>query len=220
MASPASHFPPRRRWLVAAAVLAVAGVLAVALFLRSRPSPSPLALPEALRTALVLQDGRLHLTNSTAPFTGWVLERYPDGTLQSRSSVTNGRLAGRSEAWYPGGQPQFVEHFVDGVSHGRRTRWHENGNPQSEADVVNGRLQGLFRRWHPDGGLAEEVTLLDGKPEGVSRSYHPNGRLKAEVELRQGEVVKRQYWTEDGQPAPSPSETRPALAGGQPPPAP
>lgn len=190
-----------RRWIAPLLILAL---FVLAWFLRSRPQPAPAV--EVERAALVLREGRLHVTNATVPFTGFVIEHYPGGALQSRSAVSNGRLEGLSEGWYTNGQVQVREHFVAGVSHGLRTKWHDNGQKQSEAPITEGKLNGMFRRWYPDGGLAEEIPMNEGQPDGVSMAYHPGGFLKARVVLRKGEVLEKKYWDEkDRMPAPSAS---------------
>ena len=150
--------------------------------------------PEVSRESLVLKDERLYLTNAPTPFTGIVLERYPDGVVRSRSGVKEGKLQGESRGWYPNGQLQVLEHFEAGVSHGVRTKWHENGERQSEAQIVRGVIEGVFRRWHPEGGLAEEIPMKAGQPDGLAKSFNPDGSPKAEAVLNAGQVVTQRFF--------------------------
>lgn len=173
-------------------VASVALLVAFALF---RPQPrQPL---EVLREELSLRDGLLHRNKESSPFTGIMIERYPDGTLKSRSFVASGLLQGLSEGWYTNRQLQVSESFKAGVSHGPRMKWYENGKPMSETTIEQGRHHGVFRRWHENGELAEQVNLVDGKPDGLSLAYHPSGYLKARVVLKMGEVLEQKFW-EDG----------------------
>ena len=197
--------------MLASALALLAGLLVGGFFVLRRPA-APWPSLEVPREALVLREGQLYLTNAAAPFTGQLIERYPEGGLRARSAIRNGRLEGKSEGWFTNSQPQVVEYFVAGVSHGPRTKWYPNGNKQSEAAIVAGKLQGVFRRWHPDGGLAEEISMNDGQPDGVSRSYYPSGYLKAQAQLQKGQVVKQESWSEQEQIPPPASDSGTALA--------
>jgi antitoxin component YwqK of YwqJK toxin-antitoxin module len=189
------------RYLFGAAFVVALG-LAALLWSRSGTPPASSgaeAPEEVLRSALRLREGRLYRPDADEPFTGVVVERYPDGGLQARATVSDGVLHGVSEGWYKEGRRQVIEHFKEGVSHGRRTKWHPNGTKQAEAGIVEGRIEGVFRRWHEDGGLAEEITMKNGVPDGMARAYHPDGRLKAEVLLAAGEVVNQRARPEPAQ---------------------
>lgn len=177
-------------------VLALGSLLTVGLIIYSRrAAPNE----EVLRTELKLRDGRLyHAGDETAPFTGWMIERYDSGVLKSRSMIANGVLHGVSEGWYTNGQLQVREHFMAGVSHALRTKWHENGVKMSEATVVDGKLQGSFRRWHENGNLAEQMELKHDTPDGLARSFYPSGFLKAQARLKDGKVTDQRFW-KDGE---------------------
>ena len=150
--------------------------------------------PEVNRSELVLVDGKLRLKNSPLPFTGIMLERYPGGVLQSRSSILDGSLHGLSEGFYTNGQVQVTEHFNHGVSHGPRTKWYIDGRKMSEATIENGKLQGAFTRWHENGKIAEQIRLRDGQPDGTCTAWHPDGSLKAEATLQNGKVIQQKFW--------------------------
>lgn len=201
-----------RKLLAFLAALAVV-ILAVGILFRGFPRPPaipPAPLPEVLRSELARQADRLHRSGETNPFTGFMIDRYANGSMQSRSQVSNGLLHGLSEGWHTNGTLQIRESFVAGVSHGLRTKWYPEGVKASEAPIEQGRIQGTFRRWHPNGVLAEEIPMKDDQPEGVSRAFHPSGTLKARVVTRAGQVVERESWEDGKAPAePVPSTTAP-----------
>lgn len=193
--------PRPRQWLGPLLAGVVLLVLACAVWVQLRPGtsrPDSSLAPEVLRADLEVRDGLLYRKGAAEPFTGTMVERYPDGALLSRSGVVAGRLHGLSEGWYPDGQLQVREHFVRGVSHGERVKWHSNGATQSVATIVEGQLHGRFLRWHENGVLAEEVTLSQGQPDGWAQSYYPDGRPKSRVRLVAGAVVESQFWPETG----------------------
>jgi len=154
---------------------------------------------EVLGSELTLREGRLHRIGETSvPFTGVMVERYPSQSLKSRSMISRGVLHGISEGWHTNGQVQVREHFKNGVSHGLRTKWHENGVKMSEGTVVEGQFEGPFCRWHDNGVLAEEIRLEHGAPEGWSRSYYPSAFLKAQARFKGGEMTEQKFW-KDGE---------------------
>lgn len=177
--------------------VALAGALGLGILVW-RQRPAPVELPSELAANLTRRDGRLYAPDSKVPFTGWMLERYPDAALKSRSQISNGVLQGISEGWHTNGVRQVEEHFVAGVSEGPVTKWHPDGAKLSEGTAHGGKLEGLFRRWHPNGVLSEELTLVGGQPGGISRAWFPSGSLKAEVVLEQGRVVTQKFW-QDGE---------------------
>ncbi len=155
--------------------------------------PAP---PQALLSELVRKDGRLHRAGESEPFTGVMLEHYPDGTLKSRSELVEGVLHGVSEGWHPNKVLQVREHFVAGVSHGARSRWYADGARRSEAEIIEGQIHGVFRRWHENGKLAEEIEMKHGRADGISLSYFPSGYIKAYAEMEEGEIVEREFWND------------------------
>jgi len=150
------------------------------------------------RSQLLVREGKLCPTNSLIPFSGWMVEHYPDGAVQSRSLIQKGLLTGISQGFYTNGQIQVEEHFLAGISHGLRTKWYSDGKKMSEVMIAHGKLQGSFRRWHENGILAEDITLENGEPNGVSMSYFPSGYAKAEARHDRGKVVETKSW-KDGE---------------------
>ncbi len=189
--------PGRRlitRVLPAVTIVALAGLVAF----RNRKTDVRMvpACPERARSELQLRDNRLF--DGERLFTGIVFERYADGVLRSRSSVSNGLLQGLSQGWHTNGQLQIAEQFVAGIAHGPRTKWYPNGAKLSEANIAGGQLNGSFHRWHENGTLAEQIEFLNGRPEGVSLAWFSSGRPKARVVARSGQTVERASWGDAG----------------------
>lgn len=92
-----SPIPGRLRGLLVLGFLA--GMILIFLLKPSKRGSVP--LEQVSRNQLVLQQGRLMKTSQTNAFTGLMVEFYPDGTLQSRSVVSNGLLHGVSRVGTP-----------------------------------------------------------------------------------------------------------------------
>ena len=189
--------PARILW---SAIFVIAVIALLKVFNRETqvtpPAPVP-SLREVPARELTSRDGRAHWRNEAEPFAGFVVENYPDGSLKSRSLVSNGVMHGVSEGWHANGILQVREHFENGISHGVRTKWFDSGMRLSEATIEMGKIVGLFRRWHENGLLAEEIQMTDNVPDGISRAFYPSGAPKAEARLDRGKVVEQKYWNEN-----------------------
>jgi antitoxin component YwqK of YwqJK toxin-antitoxin module len=176
----------RARWFLVSGFLAAA-VLTVIL----KPWQRELVPAEQVsRNQLVLQQGRLMKTSQTNAFTGLMVEFYPDGTLQSRSAVSNGLLHGVSEGWHTNGVLAITEVFVSGTSHGTRTKWDAASNRIAETDIREGEIEGLHREWHTNGKPSLEVTMARGKAQGVARKWSLEGELAGQWVMSNGVVIQ------------------------------
>jgi len=176
----------RARWFLVSGFLAAA-VLTVIL----KPWQRELVPAEQVsRNQLVLQQGRLMKTSQTNAFTGLMVEFYPDGTLQSRSAVSNGLLHGVSEGWHTNGVLAITEVFVSGTSHGTRTKWDAASNRIAETDIREGEIEGLHREWHTNGKPSMEVTMARGKAQGVARKWSLEGELAGQWVMSNGVVIQ------------------------------
>ncbi|MBL9168992.1 MAG: hypothetical protein JNN07_14725 [Verrucomicrobiales bacterium] len=189
---------PRRLavWLAVSCCLMVLAVLVV--WTDRFSNPHPATLTQAELSQLALREGRLYQEGAADPFSGFVTDHYPDGTMKSRSRVVAGKLHGMSEGWATNAQLVVREFFREGVSHGVRTKWHPNGCILSEATIVEGKLEGTFRRWHENGVLAEMIPMKKDAPDGQLRSYYRSGSPKALVTISNGVVLTRKAW-KDGE---------------------
>lgn len=203
----------RARVVIATAVVASLAGAAGWRYLRRPVASAGPEWPVAQTPDLLLREGRLTRPDSGQAYTGWLVEKYGDGALRSKSFISNGVLEGISEGWHTNGIRQVREFFVAGKSEGTVTKWSADGLLVSVGTAHEGRLHGKFQRWHTNGVLAEEMELRDGVADGLARSWHASGHPRAEVRLEQGKVVSRRYW-DDGQPVPSVAGSVSAPAGG------
>jgi len=192
-----SH-PGRFGWFA----LVVLALVTVALIRRGShfktPASESAKIQEVDRTHLLFREGKWYQLPLTNLFTGWMLEHYPDGSLCSRSAVSNGLLNGVSEGFYTNGQLQIREFYRDSVADGSREKWYEDGRKKSEATIVSGRLEGTFRSWHENGQLAEQIEMKQGSPDGQAWAFYRSGYVKAETLVSSGKILAQTSW-EDGE---------------------
>ena len=180
-------------------VVALGFVTGLCIFLRARAPREAAAPPaETLRHDLVQTDGYWYRSGETNPFTGWMVDYYPDGARLSRSQISNGILNGVCETFYTNSQMQMRENFKQGISDGLREKWHANGVKLSRATIAAGKIMGTFQSWHDNGQLSEQIELKSGQPDGVAWAYYPSGFLKAETKITEGQVRERKSW-QDGE---------------------
>lgn len=195
--TPTTQVATWMRPLVLIALFALAAILTLVSTLELEKAVTLLATPAMVgRLRLENREGILYRRGVSSPFSGWVTDRFSDGTLKLRSAVEDGLLHGESEGWFTNGAPELREYFHRGIPHGTRTTWHENGQKRSEGQIVDGRQEGLYRQWHANGRLAVEAEFAHGKPNGLSHSWHPDGSLKAEAEMKYGEIKSRHVYPE------------------------
>ncbi len=181
------------RWVVVRALLLAAlGSALVMVYLspRRRPDASPPPVVEVDRKELVLQDGHLVRNGQSNAFTGLMLEFYPDGTVQSRSAVSNGVLHGLSEGWHTNGVLAVQETFVMGRSEGVRTKWDSASNRIAESSIHDAKIHGVHREWHTNGQLALEAAMSEGRPHGLVQKWSQAGVLMGQWTLSNGAVVQ------------------------------
>ena len=180
------------RWAVVRAVLLAAiGLALLVTYLETRQRPkSAEATVEVDRKELVLKDGLLVRNGGSNAFTGLMLESYPDGTLQSRSAVSNGLLEGLSEGWHTNGVLAVRESFVGGRSHGVRTKWDAASNRIAESSIREAKIHGFHREWHTNGQLALDAEMVEGQPHGEVWKWSDDGLPVGRWILSNGVVVE------------------------------
>jgi antitoxin component YwqK of YwqJK toxin-antitoxin module len=195
----------RMKPLLCMAILAIAAAAVIGLsakYLASVES-QPRYETSTSRDGLFVKSGQLYRRGSSTPFTGWMLDHFPDGSVSLKTSVLNGRLNGISEGWYTNGVRQIEEHFQNGLADGNRSTWHANGQLRSEGHLIYGLQQGLYRQWDEKGNLVVEAEFAQGKPNGLSLAWFPSGYLKAEALMRQGEILARHTYLDSEQSQPT-----------------
>ena len=80
-------------------------------------------------TALVKdkKTGLWHYDVERVPYTGMVVEKFPDGSPRAEASFLKGRKDGMERFWYSNGQIKEQSHWFDGLANGIMTNWKETG---------------------------------------------------------------------------------------------
>lgn len=109
-----------------------------------------------------LPNPQLYKQGNSEPYTGWVKDLYPDGTLRLLEYYREGQLEGLATKWYADGRRQCVGHYREGLLEGTAKTWHENGERQGESQLAAGKLHG-------------ELILWDSQGRETKREYYRHG---------------------------------------------
>ena len=155
----------------------------------------PAVVPE-INLEVLLKVGDEMIDPSTQqPFTGAVLDYYPNGDdLRSRSMMQAGKLHGLSTGYSQEGRVEIEENFENGVSHGERKRFFADGSLASLEKIANGQFQGTTTKWHENGQMSESIPYQNGQPHGTALGWFEDGSLKTKVILDKGQVVEQKFW--------------------------
>ena len=112
--------------------------------------------------SVIKKNGRLYRKDVwDEPFTGTVVENFPDGSVSLETS------------------------YYRGLPHGKQNRNFESGQIALQANFDQGVLVGVKSRWWPSGILREEAYWSEGKYIG-RRLWDSSGRLLKEEIVPQG----------------------------------
>ncbi|WP_257454893.1 toxin-antitoxin system YwqK family antitoxin [Archangium lipolyticum] len=110
---------------------------------------------------LVVRDG-YYLYWKGQPFTGFAVEFFPDGTLQSEVHHVDGIENGPKREWFPSGKLMEEANLWNGGLHGYERVWDEQGRLRSERRGEFG-IPITEKRWDEHGGLMKDwhITPTD-----------------------------------------------------------
>lgn len=140
--------------------------------LASEPAATPTAAVVPL--SQLQKEGDVHLLNG-APFTGTVIDTYPDGARKARFEVVDGKADGAWAEWYPDGAIRFY------------SEWRA------------GKGEGPFLYFHPNGEISERVTARADIWDGVAEGWHPDGRKAFERVYQAGTALSDRRFPAEGE---------------------
>ncbi len=141
---------------------------------------------DASHEHLKLNNGVLVLEDQ--PFTGKLVNKFPNGNLQSEVFYKKGLKEGKERQWYADGKLN-VERFYDrGIKTGIHKSWWENGSLKFEYHFNDrGEFDGIVKEWYESGLQFKDFNYKKGKEVGSQKLWKPDGRIKANYEVVNGE---------------------------------
>ncbi len=140
-----------------------------------------------------------YLAHVNGKASGAKVQWFPNGRTNSVTLFQAGVKEGSSLTWYDTGQKRMELRFVKGEADGPVSEWYKTGGRMSVTQYVNGKMHGLGQGWYPDGNLLWRGQWVMDQRDQIHTSYFPSGRAKMEVQYRQGVVLKKLRYNEQGQ---------------------
>ena len=122
-------------------------------------------------------DGVLLKIYKNKPFSGIIIEKFPNGKSKSWISMNNGLASGLWQEWYENGKLKFNGHWLNGKAHGLWEYYHENGVLRQEEFYDLETPIGIFRDYYNNGQVKLQSSWLNGKKHGIWKYYSENGIL-------------------------------------------
>jgi len=167
------------------------------------------------------------VTNYSKGFVnGEKISYYGDGkTIKDKATVKNGKADGVVFRYSQDGKVVYEKGMKDGIDDGAERRYDETGKVIAETNYVNGKAEGksfeLINKGMPDaytitryyknsaldgdyseiyekGTVKTKGKYINGKKEGVWEVRKEDGSLKPTEEFKNGNVVKRTTYYNDG----------------------
>lgn len=84
--------------------------------------------------------GLWHYDVERTPYTGMVVEKFPDGTPRAEASFIKGRKDGMERFWFANGRLKEESHWFDGQPDGTMQTWNQEGDVQRIVRFKRGEL--------------------------------------------------------------------------------
>ena len=111
---------------------------------------------------IMKKNGRLYRRGiEDEPFTGTVVESFPNGSLSLSTTFYEGKPHGSQKRNFPSGVMASEIFFDKGVLSGTKTKWWKNGRMREEEYWSDGKFRGR-RLWDEVGRLIREEIVPEG----------------------------------------------------------
>jgi len=169
-------------------------ILGTGIFLHACFLPqSDSSTAQVLIPSVTVADGdpNLRLSNgvllyANQPFSGMLMETYPNRQMKAKTEYYHGRERGTSWMWYEDGRPFWERRYQNGRKHDEHKGWWPNGQPKFLYYFANGEHEGEARDWYENGQLAQCYRYEKGQEAGLQQAWRENGKLYANYVVKEG----------------------------------
>ena len=120
------------------------------------------------------------------PFSGKLIEKYPNSQLKRKLEFFEGKQDGLSLGWYPDGAKQYHRTFQTGEKDGEHEGWWPNGQMKFKYTFSKGIYIDELKEWHSNGQLYKFMHYdLSGKEKDL-KMWDETGKIMANYVVRDG----------------------------------
>lgn len=150
------------------------------------PTHELLPGPETIETR---EDGLAWLGESTAPYTGLVLDTGSGGRPVYLAHYEDGELHGPEIRWHKNKRIKRIHDYQRGKKI-RHREWFDTGMPKIDAMMRDGVAYGRHLRWHSNGQLRFDGNFIENLVwDGHVRDLDEDGRVIVDAEFHEGRYV-------------------------------
>ncbi len=121
------------------------------------------------------------------PYSGYVLEKYPNGKKASQNAYFKGKLEGVQQKWFENGAKMEVRHYAENRKISTHEGWYENGQKRYKYFIENDIPIKTHREWYSSGQLYSLFNYDNqGQPEGSQQMWFATGQIKANYVIKNG----------------------------------
>lgn len=133
---------------------------------------------------LIFSEGKYYALGEVEPYTGLVINRYPNGKKKYEARMVDGIPQGPAMEWHENGQKMTEVKLEEGKPAGTMTGWHSNGAKQFEMPLQNGKQHGLMTEYDIGNRRTSSTRYVVGVREGEAIGYDVNGKKSWETHYR------------------------------------
>jgi antitoxin component YwqK of YwqJK toxin-antitoxin module len=151
---------------------------------QTKPTVPEIETP-ATDTKFMMTEGILFFNHK--PYSGFVIEKYPNEKWASKSGYLNGKLEGKQEKWFENGQQQELRFYTDNHKVGKHEGWYSTGQKRFEYFIENDIPIKTQQEWYANGQRYTAFSYNnEGQPEGTQQMWFENGQIKANYVIKNG----------------------------------
>jgi antitoxin component YwqK of YwqJK toxin-antitoxin module len=123
---------------------------------------------------------------------------YADKKIRRSGRYEDGQKEGTWVSFHYNGVPRDSVWYQNDEWQGVKMSWHSNGIPKDSSEKKGNGLE-VSVSWYDTGAPSGAGFFLNGRPHKTWRYFHLNGNLAAEETYDKGEVVRQQFFAENGE---------------------
>ena len=134
--------------------------------------------------ALKLVNGIYYLDNKS--FSGFIVEKYETGAVNSIGSYYLGKQHGTTKTFYSDGKSKDERNYKDNIGYGRHFGYWENGKMKFDFMYINDRREGLQQQWYVSGTPYCVLNFKNDREDGMQKAWRENGKPYINYEVKDG----------------------------------
>lgn len=135
-------------------------------------------------TSLTKKAARVYLNDSL--YSGFIINHFKNGALQSKAGYLDGKLEGESIQYYDNGQLREKRFYKQNRKTDTHLGFWPNGQAKFEYHFKLDLHVGELKEWYASGQAYRFLTYTEGKEDGSQKMWDPDGKIRANYVVKDG----------------------------------